>query len=55
VIVGGPFSPERGMVPVPTRPGLGVELDEDALARGVERFSRYGPYDFYAGPPLPRF
>jgi glucarate dehydratase len=55
VIVGGPFSPKSGMVPVPTGPGLGVELDEDAVARGVERFSRYGPYDFYAGPPLPRF
>ena len=55
VIVGGPFSPERGVVPVPTAPGLGVELDEDALARGVERFSREGPYDFYAGPRLPRY
>ncbi len=55
VIVGGPFSPERGVVPVPTAPGLGVELDEDAVARGVERFSREGPYDFYAGPPLPRY
>lgn len=55
VIVGGPFSPEGGVVPVPTAPGLGVELDEDAVARGVERFSRQGPYDFYGGPPLPRF
>ena len=42
VIVGGPFSPESGVVPVPTAPGLGVELDEDAVARGVERFSRQG-------------
>jgi glucarate dehydratase len=55
VIAGGPFSPENGVVPVPTGPGLGVELDEDAVARGVERFSREGPYDFYAGPPLPRY
>jgi glucarate dehydratase len=55
VIVGGPFSPESGVVQVPTAPGLGVELDEDAVARGVERFSREGPYDFYAGPPLPRY
>jgi glucarate dehydratase len=55
VIAGGPFSPEGGAVPVPTGPGLGVELDEDALVRGAERFSRQGPYDFYAGPSLPRF
>jgi glucarate dehydratase len=55
VIVGGPFSPERGLVPVPTGPGLGVELDEQALARGVERYAREGAYDFYSGPPLPRF
>jgi glucarate dehydratase len=55
VIAGGPFSPEAGVVPVPTGPGLGVELDEQALARGVERYAREGPYDFYSGPPLPRF
>jgi glucarate dehydratase len=55
VIVGGPFSPQRGVVPVPTGPGLGVELDEEALARCVDRFAREGPYDFYPGAPLPRF
>ena len=55
VIVGGPFSPERGRVPVPTSPGLGVELDQRALARAADRFAREGPYDFYAGPPLPRY
>jgi hypothetical protein len=50
-----PFSPQRGVVPVPTGPGLGVELDEEALARCVDRFAREGAYDFYASPPLPRF
>jgi glucarate dehydratase len=55
VITGGPFSPERGVVEVPTSPGLGVELDEAALARCVERHAREGAYDFYAGPPLPRY
>jgi glucarate dehydratase len=55
VIAGGPFKPERGVVPVPTGPGLGVELDEKALARCVERFTREGAYDFYSGPPLPRY
>ncbi|HUF01483.1 MAG TPA: mandelate racemase/muconate lactonizing enzyme family protein [Gaiellaceae bacterium] len=55
VIVGGPFSPESGLLGVPVGPGLGVELDEQALARCVERFAREGEYDFYTGGPLPRF
>lgn len=55
VIVGGPFSPENGVVEVPSGPGLGVELDEAALARCVERFARDGAYDHYGGPALPRF
>lgn len=55
VIAGGPFSPERGVVAVPTSHGLGVELDEEALARCVERHAREGAYDFYGGPPLPRY
>ena len=55
VIVGGPFSPEGGLVDVPTGPGLGVELDEAALARCVERYAREGAYDFYTGGPVPRY
>jgi glucarate dehydratase len=55
VIVGGPFSPEAGVVDVPTGPGLGVELDEVALRRCVERYGREGAYDFYTGGPVPRY
>ena len=55
VIVGGPFSPEGGVVDVPTGPGLGVELDEDALARCVDLYGREGEYDFYSGGRLPRY
>ena len=55
VIAGEPFSPEHGVVSVPAGPGLGVELDESALARCVKRFAREGSYDFYSGPPLPRY
>jgi len=55
VIVGGPFSPEGGVIDVPTGHGLGVELDEAALARCAERYAREGAYDFYAGGPLPRY
>jgi glucarate dehydratase len=55
VIAGGPFSPEHGVVQVPSGPGLGVELDEQALERCVERYARLGAYDYYGGPTLPRF
>ncbi|MBW3592657.1 MAG: mandelate racemase/muconate lactonizing enzyme family protein [Actinobacteria bacterium] len=55
VIAGGPFSPEDGVLSVPVEPGLGVELDDEALARCVARFEREGPYDFYSGPSLPRY
>ena len=54
VVTRGPFAPERGRVAVPIGPGLGVELDERAVARGVERFARAGEYDLYQGPALPR-
>ena len=55
VIAGGPFAPERGFLDVPSGPGLGVALDEPALARCAERFARDGAYAFYTGGPLPRF
>jgi glucarate dehydratase len=55
VIVGGPFSPEAGVVGVPTGPGLGVELDDVALRRCVGRYAREGAYDFYTGGPVPRY
>jgi glucarate dehydratase len=55
VIAGGPFSPERGIVEVPSEPGLGVELDERALRRCTERYAREGEYQFYTGGRLPRF
>jgi glucarate dehydratase len=55
VIAGGPFSPEGGLVDVPTGPGLGVELDDAALERCVERYAREGAYDYYTGGPVPRY
>jgi len=54
VIKGGPFSPDHGVLPVPQEPGLGVELDQRALARCVDRYAREGPYQYYTGPTLPR-
>ncbi len=55
VVAEGPFAPEHGVLPVPDGPGLGVHLDEQALARGVERFARDGEYSLYADARLPRY
>jgi glucarate dehydratase len=55
VIAGGPFSPKGGVVDVPTGPGIGVELDEAALARCVDRYAREGAYAFYTGGSVPRY
>ncbi|MBT4609234.1 MAG: glucarate dehydratase, partial [Gemmatimonadetes bacterium] len=45
VIVGGRFEFEDGSLPVPTGPGLGVELDRDALQRLHERYLTCGLTD----------
>ena len=55
VISGGPFRPERGSVAVPASSGIGVDLDEAALARGIQRFAKDRAYDYYAGPSVPRY
>jgi glucarate dehydratase len=42
VITGGRVPIVGGQVTIPDRPGLGVELDYDRLARGRERYARCG-------------
>jgi glucarate dehydratase len=43
VIVGGRVRFVNGTVPIPDKPGLGVELDYDQVARGRERYDKI-PY-----------
>jgi glucarate dehydratase len=43
VVVGGRIPFVDGAVRIPNRPGLGVDLDYDQLARGRERYARI-PY-----------
>src|SRR5262249_48171033 len=38
VVLGGRVPIEKGCVRIPEKPGLGVELDYDQLARGRERY-----------------
>jgi len=44
VLAGGPLVPRHGVVPVPTGPGLGVEVDEAAVERCHRRFLEEGPF-----------
>jgi len=53
VLVGGPARPRNGVLPVPDGPGLGVELDPDALARCHRAFREDGPFDQYFHPNRP--
>jgi glucarate dehydratase len=40
VVLGGRVPIVNGCVKIPNKPGLGVELDYDQLARGVERYNK---------------
>jgi glucarate dehydratase len=42
ILVGGRVKIEHGAIQVPTAPGLGAEIDQDALARGRERYDTCG-------------
>jgi glucarate dehydratase len=53
VIAGGPFKPQNNVVPVPEGPGLGVELDREALARWNAHYREHGPMDHYENPGRP--
>jgi glucarate dehydratase len=53
VIQGGPFKPKNNVVPVPEGPGLGVELDRDALQRWHRHYLDNGPTDHFHDPEKP--
>lgn len=50
VIEEGPLVPDRGTIQVPDKPGLGVDLNPEALQRCHERFRDDGPFDDYLEP-----
>ena len=43
MLIGGRVPIVKGCVEITDKPGLGVELDYDQLARGQERYEKY-PY-----------
>jgi len=50
VIVDGPFRQTDNVVRVPDGPGLGVELDRDALVKWHRHYVDNGPMDHYLDP-----
>lgn len=55
VIQGGPFRPRNNVVPIPEGPGLGVELDRDALRHWHRHYVDNGPMDHYENPQHPGY
>lgn len=53
VIVGGKLAYSDGAIEVPTGPGLGVSLDAERMAAGVERYRRLGGYPYDRDPGRP--
>jgi len=53
VIAGGLMPYQGGSIAVPTGPGLGVELDRDALGRYAELFKSLGGYPYDRDPTRP--
>ncbi len=53
VVVGGVVAPHDGTIEVSQAPGLGIELDLDALSRCHEAFRSQGPFDQYGHPKRP--
>ncbi|MBI3961390.1 MAG: mandelate racemase [Deinococcus sp.] len=53
VIKGGLMRYQNGCLPVPKGPGLGVELDEDRVARYAELYRKLGGYQYDRDPKRP--
>ena len=53
VIQGGPFRQTNNTISVPEGPGLGVELDRDALAHWHKHLVENGPLDHFHDPAMP--
>jgi glucarate dehydratase len=53
VIQGGPFRQKNNVIPVPEGPGLGVELDREALNHWYQHYFKHGPLDHFCSPDRP--
>ncbi|TIS17687.1 MAG: chloromuconate cycloisomerase, partial [Mesorhizobium sp.] len=53
VIEGGPFRQTDNLVAVPDGPGLGVTIDQNALAHWARHYADHGALDHFFDPGLP--
>jgi glucarate dehydratase len=53
IIAGGPMRYEKGLLPVPNGPGLGVKLDREKLGHYHELYRRLGNYPYDQDPTRP--
>ena len=53
VIVGGKMPYRNGTIAVPTGPGLGIDLDQDKVAKFAEEYQRLGNYAYDRDPGRP--
>jgi glucarate dehydratase len=53
IIEGGKFKYEQGAIRVPDRPGLGIRLDRNKLAKYAELYKQLGPYAYDQDPGRP--
>jgi glucarate dehydratase len=53
IIAGGPMQYEKGSLPVPMGPGLGVKLDREKLGQYHELYRRLGNYPYDQDPTRP--
>jgi glucarate dehydratase len=53
VIKDGPFRQTNDVIAVPEGPGLGVELDPEAMTRWAGHFEEYGPMSHFHDPEQP--
>lgn len=53
IIVGGPMHYVNGAIAVPTKPGLGVEIDRDKLGKYAELYKSIGGYPYDRDPSRP--
>lgn len=53
IIVGGPMQYVDGAIKVPTKPGLGIEIDRDKLGKYADLYKSLGGYPYDRDPSRP--
>lgn len=55
IIIGGKFDYKNGKITVPDKPGLGIEIDREKLAKYEELYKELGSYPYDKDPQRPEW